>query len=367
MNYNEKLIFYLLRRGLHTENKASFEFEDTTDWDVIFDCCSDQGVLGIVSDGIDTMNEEGLIPEKHQFSHNMKMQWGYNVMNIEKTFIHQFKVSSMLADEYAKGNIRTVVLKGFSIARMYPKPFHRPCGDLDCFLMGDYEKGNIIAERLGADVNRNLYKHSHIELKHLTVENHQFCTAIRGSDRYKDFERLLQKILRETELRPIKNTKLLSPNPLFNALFLTIHSWGHFMDEGIKIRHICDWTVLMEKHINDIDWGKFVEFLNQRDKKIIRFAECISVISNKYIGAPLPDIFKQRKCPDILVEKVLENVFRKYDSIHVTSIPRWKIRLLIVRNYFISNWKYKEFSEESAIRHTLNSIISFLFERNPHL
>lgn len=56
--------------------------------------------------------------------------------------------------------------------------------------MGQYEFGNLLAERWGASVKRDFYKHSHIRYKGLVVENHQFCTAIRGSRRAKDFERL---------------------------------------------------------------------------------------------------------------------------------------------------------------------------------
>ena len=367
MNYNEKLMLHLLGVGLRTRKDASFEFEDANDWDALFDLCSDQGVLGIVSDGIDTMNEDGLIPEKYQFSHNMKMQWGYNVMKIEKTFIHQFKVSSMLAEEYAKENIRTVVLKGIAIARMYPQPIHRPCGDLDCFLMGDYEKGNVIAERLGADVKRNFYKHSHIDIKKLTVENHQFCTAIRGSKRYKDFERKLQNILSETEFRPIKNTKLLAPDSLFNALFLTEHAWGHFLRESIKLRHVCDWAVLINRCGNVIDWQKFKEIISVKDIKMLRFAEIMSVISHKYLGAAMPDIFTMNKDSEILAEKVLQSILNDNNSLYNHNYSNWQCRMMMIKNFLVGDWKYKEFSEESAIRHTFNSIWAFLFERNPHL
>lgn len=368
MNYNENLILYLLHAGLNPNSCPSFNFEGETDWDAVFDICSEQGVLGIVADGVDNLNERGLIPEGHQFNHNMKMQWGYNVMKIEKTFIKQFKVSNMLAEEYDRHGIRTVVLKGLSVARLYPNPLHRPCGDLDCFLMGDYEKGNVVAEQMGADVTRDYYKHSHIKIHGLMVENHQFCTGISGNRRNKDFEKEIQKILYNSELFPIKNTKLLSPSPLFNAVFLTIHAWNHFMTVGKSLRQICDWAVFLNRYNDKIDWNKFTEIISIRNSKLFNFARILSFIAHKYIGVELPEIFISDENAERISEKLLSSVFKEHGSLINNEYGIWKNRIFnILKNIFFNDWKYDEFSDESLFVYTAKKIQSFIFERNPHL
>jgi hypothetical protein len=63
--------------------------------------------------------------------------------------------------------------------------------------MGDYEQGNVITQKARTKVERDYYKHSHVSFKGLTVENHQFCIAIRGSKKTKSLERLFQSVLRQ--------------------------------------------------------------------------------------------------------------------------------------------------------------------------
>jgi hypothetical protein len=70
-------------------------------------------------------------------------------------------------------------LKGIAVSSYYPNPLHREFGDLDCYLFEQlgskiiwnnaYEKGNIAAEIVGADVRRGLYKHSHIKFKNFEI------------------------------------------------------------------------------------------------------------------------------------------------------------------------------------------------------
>lgn len=67
----------------------------------------------------------------------------YNVERIERRYGQQRRRAAELAAAYAEAGIRTVVLKGFAVSRLYPVPEHRPCGDLDCFLCGDYEQRAI--------------------------------------------------------------------------------------------------------------------------------------------------------------------------------------------------------------------------------
>ena len=45
------------------------------------------------------------------------------------------------------------MLKGIAVGINYFN--YCPCGDMDCFLMGDYEQGNVIAEQVEAKVEHD--------------------------------------------------------------------------------------------------------------------------------------------------------------------------------------------------------------------
>ena len=229
-------LFALLRAGVRSGDTPDIGGSTDDRWRELYTAASSQGVSALVWDGIRRL------PPESQPSRELRLRWAYNVERIEHRYGQQRRRAAELAAAYAEAGIRTVVLKGFAVSRLYPVPEHRPCGDLDCFLCGDYERGNRVAEQVGAEVKRDFYKHSHIVFRGLTVENHRFCTAVRGSRRAKRFERHLQRLLVEGPLSCIPETALLVPPPDFNALFLAKHALSHFLTEGISLRHLCDWA-----------------------------------------------------------------------------------------------------------------------------
>lgn len=240
------------------------------------------------------------LPPELQPSRELRLRWAYNVERIEHRYGQQRRRQRNWLRAYAEAGIRTVVLKGLAVSRLYPVPEHRPCGDLDCFLCGDYERGNRVAEQVGAEVKRDFYKHSHIVFRGLTVENHRFCTAVRGSRRAKRFERHLQRLLAEGPLSCIPETALLVPPPDFNALFLAKHALSHFLTEGISLRHLCDWAVFIDREGDAVDWTAFRKVA--AEDRLLRFAEILSDLSVRYLGVarnPLPAGMQALRRPGI--------------------------------------------------------------------
>ena len=368
MDYDQRLLLYLVRVGLNPATEpAPFEFSEIPDWKRIIKESTSHGVISIAFDGFNSLINRNIIPEQCMPERKIKVSWALNVYRQENIFKRQFTIAAQVADEFAKHGVRTAVLKGTAIALLYPEPTHRPCGDFDCFLLGDYEKGNVIAEQMGAEVSRYYYKHSHIIYKKLTIENHQFCTLIRGRKQNKVFERKLQDLLCKEELQSIRKTNLLAPTPMFNALFLTAHAWGHFLLEGIKLRHVTDWSVFLEKCVDQIDWQEFKNIITARDKKMFLFAESFSIIAHKYFGSPLPDVFDYSKDADTRSEKVIASMFEKQNNHYGQCYGYWKGRYMMIKNSIAANWKYKEFSEYGVLSNSLNNIVSFIVERHPHL
>ena len=195
------------------------------------------------------------------------------------------------------------------------------------------------------------------------VENHAFCTAVRGSMDRKALERHLQHLLATKPSTPIEGTHLLRPCADFNALFLTAHSFGHFLTEGIKLRHILDWALLLQAEQDNIEWIEFYAWCDRMH--YTKFVDAITAIAVDYLGIEVsnPMIHTQSDLRD----KVLDDVLYGKESIHNTGASKFQKRIMIIRNKLFGGWKYKELYEKSAVIDTMQMIFAFFIERKPKI
>jgi hypothetical protein len=312
----------------------------------------------------------------------LKLQWALNAEHIEQRYLKQHKLASELADIYTNKGIKTLVLKGLAISRYYPIPQHRECGDLDCFLVkadnsqkcgialreaalpvSCYNEGNTIAMEEEAKVELDFYKHSHINYKGLVVENHAFCTAVRGSRKLKAFERHLQTLLATHPTTHIGDSRLLCPCADFNALFLTAHSFQHFLTEGIKLRHVLDWALLLRAEQNNIDWESFYEWCDKMH--YTKFADAMTAIAVDYLGVEISN--KAIHTKSILRDRVLEDILFSNQAINNIKASKFTKRLKIIRNRLLGGWKYSELYERSAFVDTMQMVAAFFIERKPRV
>ncbi len=370
----DRLLFAALKAALFEEacNQEPFDVITNEEWTQLFELSSKQGVLALTWDGVQRLITAGVIPATSTPDRTLKLRWALNVEQVTKRYNRQKKLAQELADTFYQNGLSLHVLKGFAISDYYPIPEHRECGDLDCFLSANgsveipdspYETGNIIAERLGAKVEREYYKHSHIYFKGYMVENHQYCTAIRGRKERKEFEKHLQHLLATEKGRKLNDSLLIQPSSQFNALFLTAHSFGHFLSEGIKMRHLLDWGLLLKSEQNNIDWNSFYAWCDRMH--YTQFADALTAICVKYLGINISNHEIHTQSP--FSEKVLEDILYQSHSLFNGRTSNMLIRLKLIRSRLFGGWKYRELYKKSALSEILEMGISFLIERKPHL
>jgi len=318
------------------------------DWMALFKFCAKQGIMGYVLDGIIRLGDTTCPKDVHK-----KMV--SNTISTEVRFENTLKTAGKLSSFFAQNGIRMVVLKGFSFASFFPTPFRRASTDLDCFLFDDYEKGNRLVEEKGIKIDRSHYKHSNFKINGLLVENHRFCTPVRGNKKTKALEKRLQGLLNEESLTPIMGTDMLCPGPMFNALFYTSHARSHFILEGIALRHILDWAMLRRSLPDNFDRKAFNECLEEFGMK--RFSDTVDELTSYMLDESdyLSDIGA----------RVLKDICRNTGTIEYHKGIKTTIQL--VRKAFSSGWKYRQFSEESMMSYLMKAWICRMFEKNPKL
>lgn len=347
----------LIGVGLKIRDIESLSFDidkiSNVEWQQLYDLAQEQGVLAIVFDAISDSSIVSRIPKE------LKFRWIAAVSARERNYLRQYSCAKDLASVFKQKGVTTTVLKGLSIASYYPIPAHREFGDFDCFLGDDYELGNQIAENYGAKVERDYYRHSHIYYKNQMIENHQFCVGVRGSKIMKMFEKHLRAIMHnQNEL--IDGDLLVNPSPDFNALFLTSHAMTHFLVEGIKLRHICDWALLLHHEQDKINWAEFYQWTDKLH--YTKFANILTSIAMQFMGLKIhnPNVGYE----DMYSDYVLNDIFCQ-NSIFNKGYGVWKSRIISIKNRLKSLWKFKAIYQRSVFVAISEQIFGFIFDRKP--
>lgn len=356
-------LIQLLRIALGNATESDFAIDASTNWEGVIDLAEMQGVTGIAFEGMQCLLQTHTADDI-QLPRRTKMRWISSTSDVEQTYRRQFHAAERLSSLFAENGIRTFVLKGIAMSKYYPVPEHREFGDLDCFLDGAFEQGNSLAEDAGYEVDRSYYKHSHIRMPSLEVENHQFCLPIRGSRRRKQMEVYLEQLLREYAPHHIDETAMLLPPPTFNAIFLTFHAASHFLAEGIVLRHILDWALLVEKEQNSIDWKAVYHHLDRIG--YTNFARIMTTLARDVFNVRIVNA-EIRLTSSTRTRRLLKDSLRCQSRIYSSGNSNTVKRLNLVYNYLVGAWKYHTVFHQSAIWEVVRSTVSYFIEKNPRL
>lgn len=299
------------------------------EWQDLYKASAMQGVLAVVYGMVSVLPKEVTLPR------NIKLQWAIGVENIAYRAQKQIQIANELADIFKANEIKTVVLKGLGLGVYYPSPMQRECGDFDCFLFNDFQKGIEVAKEYGAKVGHIDYKHAQLIYKGVSIEVHRYFTSFRGEKNKHEFESVLNSLIRKSPCNPVyEGSSILVASPTFNAVFLVYHTLFHFLFESVKLRHILDWGLMVRAEQENIDWEVFRGICAKH--KMLKFAETITAICNDYLGF---DLALPINAKSEYRDKVLLDMMSNTDS--VSNKRGWRRRLQLLKNTYNARWKYQ--------------------------
>ena len=254
---------------------SPFDQEDISDlflyteekWACLKDMAHIQGVSAIVLDGLQVITEKlgadcfsrSISPD---FWKLFILQWiGEIHQYYEVGNKKQLVVVDDIQHRWAESGISMMLMKGQALGSYYPNPSHRAPGDIDCYLFEHYAKGNDVARSWADKVDEDWYKHSMINYKEQTIENHQFFVHTREGRISKRLNQQLCDTLKDVDFEKLPGTGVLLPPPMFNALFLSYHALGHFLEEGLRLKQLLDWAMFLKKDADKVDWPLFYSWL----------------------------------------------------------------------------------------------------------
>ena len=339
--------FLLLRAAIGTE--PCYRCSLTSDeWRALYRVCVVQGVTAVVFDFVKTL------PKSEAPDMALLMEWLSAATAVEQTMRRMQITAEEFAQEMERREIPVVVLKGLAFAQYYKNPLHRECGDLDCYMMGKKEAGDLAALELGGTMEEAGYKHSHLLFKGLTIENHSFFTDFDNTPTGMLTEQVLGELIQE-EQTYIGDSKLSCPSANFNALFLLKHTQGHFIDEGIRMRHVLDWALFLRAKQEEVDWSKVMPMLETT--RTAHFAGVMTAIAVRSLSIEILNkglLTLASNAEQKMVEAVLADIMGEQPPIYVNGL--WHKTKRILRR-FRRMWKYRSLASESYPRMVWNAFV----------
>lgn len=331
MTPNNKLLFDILRVSLGYSDQLSTSLT-AVDWSELYKLSAKQGVLALVWDGISSL------PMDMQPPRNIRIKWAINVELIEHRYRQQLSTIEKLAQIYSNHNFKMMLLKGYGLSLCYPKPEHRPCGDIDIWLYGDQQQADDTLRQQDFVIDEDEHHHTVFSINGIMVENHYDFLNIYAHKSNREIEKWLKmQAYQSTDSIQINDQTIYLPNADFNALFLLRHAAAHFAAEEIGLRHIIDWVVFVDKYHSQIDWETICTIASQQNMH--KFLHCINAISVDYFGldeSKLPVIQRNKSLEIRVLKDIITPEFdEKSPKGSIIKILRFKYR-----RWWANRWKH---------------------------
>ena len=230
------------------------------DWQELYSFASKQALLGLCFEGIERLGKE--YPEElkqNPIGRELLMTWMGKAQQIRRQNMKVNAVASKLFSMLREDGMRCCVLKGQGNALMYPNPYSRTPGDIDVWIDASRERIMEYAQKkfeLGDDIR---LQHLETSLDGVPVELHFFPCSMNNPIYH---VRLQKWFRRNADLQcshivglPDGAGDIAIPTSSFNVVYQLTHLYHHFFDEGIGMRQIIDYFLV----VNDFSKNVFLD------------------------------------------------------------------------------------------------------------
>lgn len=282
-----ELYFEFIRYSLCIKEELPAMIADI-DWAYFYRFAKKQSLLGVVFDGIQRLPKE-LAPNS-----GLLMKWMGTAMSIKKRNAIMYQASSEVFSEIRKTGCRCCILKGQGNAVAYPNQYSRTAGDVDVWVLADRENLRGLAlELAGSDghVEREIVHHIELERKGISIEIHPtpmiFNNPMLNHRMQRWFKRNADLQCSNLVDLPDGIGQIAVPTAAFNAIYQLSHLQHHFFFEGVGMRQVIDYLLILKSLNIEIlkDDGK-MEIL-QRELKHLglwTFAGAVMWVLHEVLG-----------------------------------------------------------------------------------
>ena len=228
-------------------------------WHELYSFASKQALLGLCFEGIERLGEE--YPEelkRNPIGRELLMTWMGKAQQIRRQNMKVNAVAGKLFSMLREDGLRCCVLKGQGNALMYSNPYSRTPGDIDVWIDASRERIMEYAQKKFELEDDIRLQHLETSLDGVPLELHFFPCSMNNPIYH---ARLQKWFRRNADLQcshivgmPDGAGDIAIPTTAFNVIYQLTHLYHHFFDEGIGMRQIIDYFLV----VNDFSKNVFL-------------------------------------------------------------------------------------------------------------
>ena len=335
----------LLRLGIGNSSPQDVSLPDDLDWEAIKALADRQGLSAVILDGIERLPGDKRPPE------SVLLEWIGDLLYFDAFYENYRKGIRTLAGFYNQHGLKMMVVKGLACSLDWPKPSHRPCGDIDIWLFGKQRIADEVMEReTDVRVDRSHHHHTVFEWQGFSVENHYDFINVHHHRSNAELEKVFKNLGQDDgHFMEVYGERVYLPSPDLHALFLLKHAMAHFAATEITVRHLLDWAFFVKAHGAEVDWEWLVGMLGKYGMKELFHifnAICVEDLGFDEALFPAAEVdaeLKERVLAEILDleipnEKPSRLLTRAVWKLHRWKANEWKHRLCYRESMWSAFW-----------------------------
>ena len=240
--------------------RASYlEKDPTTEtWHKLYVMARQQALLGVLNVGVHRLPAHQLPPE------HILSEWDALTSRIGERYERHERQTEELEGILRRLGLRGCILKGTGLARLYPEPCRRHCGDIDLWVQAprralldafsaEYHVHDVIYQECKVDIFGNTEVELHF---HPTKLYNPFCNA--RLQRWLERHSPIPKTDPSVGIKPPQDDKgcqrsegippaIFYPSPEFNAVFCMAHMYRHYLSGGLGLRQMMDYYYVLKE------------------------------------------------------------------------------------------------------------------------
>lgn len=283
-------------------NNYASKLPQKVDWAEVRELAEQQGLYAVVLDGIEQLPVASRPPQ------GMLLEWiGEVLQNYESRYDQYCKTLAEMAGFYNSHGHRMMVLKGYACSLNWPKPEHRPCGDIDIWQFGKYKQADaLLSKEKGIKVDNSHHHHSVFYWRDFMVENHYDFINVHHHKSNMELEKIFKELGQDdTHYVGVCGERVYLPSSNLHALFLLKHMMNDFTSFSVSLRQLLDWGFYVKKYSKEIDWNWLMEVLEKYH--MVDFFNTINAICVEELGFET-SIFRNVQFKPELKDKVFDDI-----------------------------------------------------------
>jgi len=310
------------------------------DWKALDGLAVRQGLVAVLQDAVERLVAEGVAPADLAIDESVREQWIVDVLQAyEGRYVQTVDTIGEMASFYNSHGIRMMVLKGWSCSLDWPRPDHRPCGDIDIWLFGRQKEADAaLRKEMGIQVDTSHHHHTVFYWRDLMVENHYNLLNVYHHRSTRELESIMKRLASDDSIsRELNGVKVYLPSADFHALFLLRHAMSHFASTDITLRQLLDWAFFVRKHGAEVDWTNLEKEVERFGmKRLYDIFNAICVEDLGFADSVFPHATVDRELKSRVLHEILKPEFDE-------ESPKGLLRRIVFkyRRWKANGWKHE--------------------------